>query len=141
MEQKKLHPSVLKFREFVKNNPGVLSEVKSGKTSLQDLYEEWYLLGEEDERWQQFKQTGDSTESDEKKNSGGEKKSEWMGQIANMAKKMDPVQMQVFINNASQALGAIQGLLSQFQGSGQINQPGPSKPAEGPKHPFHFRKD
>ena len=47
--------------------------------------------------------------------------------------------MQHHINNLSQALGAIQSVISQFQG----NNPdaGPVKPPEGPKHPFSFRKD
>ena len=50
---------------------------------------------------------------------------------------MDPDQIQHYINNLSQALGAIQGVISQFQGS-------KSKPVQTKiehKHPFSFRKD
>jgi hypothetical protein len=50
---------------------------------------------------------------------------------------MDPNQIQHYVNNLSQALGAIQGVLSQFQGS-QSKQT-PLKVEH--KHPFSFRKD
>lgn len=52
--------------------------------------------------------------------------------------KMDPEQVQHYINNLSQALGAIQGVLSQFQGSNKTNQ---VKPQIEQRHPFLFRKD
>lgn len=138
MEQKKLHPSVLKFKEFVKNNPKIINEVRSGKSSWQDLYEDWYLLGEEDEKWNAFRSEHSTKGTSGNKESEDEKKGDWMSQLTGMAKKIDPGQMQVYINNASQALGAIQGLLSQFQGNSQPSQP---KAPEGPKHPFMFRKD
>lgn len=138
MEQKKLHPSVLKFKEFVKNNPKIINEVRSGKSSWQDLYEDWYLLGEEDEKWNAFRSEHSTKGTSGNKEADDEKKGDWMSQLTGMAKKIDPGQMQVYINNASQALGAIQGLLSQFQGNSQPSQP---KAPEGPKHPFMFRKD
>lgn len=136
MAQKKMHPSVLKFKEFVKNNPKVIQEVRKGNATWQDLYEDWYLLGEDDERWNLIgaeKKTGTEETSTEQK-------SDWMSSVMGMVKKMDPNQVQHHMNNLSQAIGAIQGLLSQFQSS---NQPTNSKPrnSEGPTHPFSFRKD
>lgn len=134
MTQKKLHPSVIKFKEFVKSNPKVIQEVRKGKATWQELYEDWYLLGEEDKRWETIG-TDNSTESE----TNTESKSDWMANIMGKVKKMDPNQMQNHINNLSQALGAIQGVISQFQGTnagaGQVKAP------EGPKNPFMFRKD
>ena len=52
MTEKKLHPSVLQFKEFVKNNPKIIQEVRKGKATWQELYEDWYLLGEDDSRWE-----------------------------------------------------------------------------------------
>ncbi|WML38975.1 YlbD family protein [Neobacillus sp. OS1-2] len=134
MTQKKLHPSVLKFKEFVKSNPKIIKEVRDGKATWQELYEDWYLLGEEDQRWDVIG-TEKSTDTEPNKESKGD----WMANIMGMVKKMDPNQMQTHINNLSQALGAIQGVISQFQGGNSA--PGSSKPPEGPKHPFGFRKD
>lgn len=135
MTPKKLHPSVIKFKEFVKNNPKIIQEVRNGKSTWQELYEDWYLLGEEDNRWETI---GSETSSDEAKKSS-DSKTDWMSNIMGMVKNMDPNQVQGHINNLSQAIGAIQGVLSQFQGS----NPGanPVKQVEGPKSPFSFRKD
>ncbi|WHY87964.1 YlbD family protein [Neobacillus novalis] len=136
MTQKKLHPSVLKFKEFVKNNPKVIQEVRKGKATWQELYEDWYLLGEEDKRWESI---GTETESEPETNTNTEAKGDWMSNIMGMVKKMDPNQMQNHITNLSQALGAIQGVIAQFQGGNPTA--GAVKPPEGPKNPFVFRKD
>ncbi len=133
MSNNKLHPSVVKFKDFVKNNPQIIKEVRSGNATWQELYEDWYLLGEEDSRWDSYK------ENKEKKNSSEEKKSDWVGNIMGTLKHMDTKQMQGYINNLSQALSAVQGVISQFQG-GQTG--GSSKPANSkPNNPFAFRKD
>jgi len=134
MTQKKLHPSVLKFKEFVKNNPKIIMEVRNGKATLQELYEDWYLLGEEDNRWDDI-----GSENVSEPETNNESKGDWMSNIMGMVKKMDPNQMQNHVNNLSQALGAIQGVISQFQGGNAAA--GSIKPQEGPKHPFSFRKD
>ncbi|WP_042456081.1 YlbD family protein [Neobacillus dielmonensis] len=137
MTQKKLHPSVLKFKEFVKNNPKLIQEVRKGKATWQELYEDWYLLGEEDKRWESV---GTTSSSEESKAETSGTKGDFLSNILGMAKKMDPNQMQAHLANISQALGAIQGLISQFQGT---TPPGPGQvnPPEGPKHPFSFRQD
>lgn len=135
MKQKKLHPSVVKFKEFVKNNPKIIKEVRNGNATWQELYEEWYLLGEDDERWNTI---GENKKSDDELSD--EKKSAWMSNITGMMKKIDPAQFQYHMNNLSQAIGAIQGLLSQFQGMN--NQPAnQAREIEQPRNPFAFRKD
>jgi hypothetical protein len=135
MAQKKLHPSVVKFKEFVKNNPKLIQEVRKGNSTWQELYEDWYLLGEDDKRWE----TIGTEKKEEEPEAPSEKKGDWYSNILGMINKMDPNQVQNHINNLSQALGAIQGVISQFQSSSG-NTPA-VKPAERPKHPFLFRKD
>lgn len=130
--QKNLHPSVIKFKEFVKNNPALIMEVRNGNSTWQELYEDWYLLGEEDDRWATL---GVKTNTEDKENN--EKKGDWMSTILGTVQKMDPDQIQHYINNFSQALGAIQGVISQFQGS----QPKQGAAKIEHKHPFSFRKD
>nr|WP_263328136.1 YlbD family protein [Neobacillus sp. Marseille-Q6967] len=133
--QKNLHPSVVKFKEFVKNNPQLIREVRNGKSTWQDLYEDWYLLGEDDKRW---KSAGVKSTNTSKADTEADKKGDWMSTILGTVQKMDPDQIQHYINNLSQALGAIQGVISQFQGNKQPNQ---IKTQNEPKHPFSFRKD
>ncbi|MEW8971367.1 YlbD family protein [Mesobacillus jeotgali] len=133
MAKKKLHPSVVKFKEFVKNHPELVQEVRKGNTTWQEMYEDWYLLGEDDPKWN--KSSNDKDGKSEEK----EKKTDWLGTIMGAVKNMDPEQVQGQIHNISQALGAIQGVLSQFQGSkGGGKQ---SSNSSGPAHPFSFRQD
>jgi Putative coat protein len=141
--QKKLHPSVIEFKEFVRNNPNLIQEVRAGKATWQELYEDWYLLGEEDTRWEAIgKDKSSKQESDKIKESNTEskkdKKGDWMTQILGSVQKMDPEQIQYYLNNFSQALGAIQGVVSQFKGNQQGNL---VKAQPEHKHPFLFRKD
>jgi hypothetical protein len=132
MTAKKLHPSVAQFKEFVKSRPHIIKEVRDGKSTWQDLYEDWYLLGEEDARW------GEAAPGAEVKEE--EKKSDWMSTVMGTVKKMDPSQVQGYINNLSQALSAVQGVISQFQTGSQT--PGPQSPVKAkPPNPFSFRKD
>lgn len=134
MTNKKLHPSVEKFKEFVKQNPQIIREVRLGNATWQDLYEDWYLLGEDDSRWDSFK------ENKGEKRTSEEKKSDWMGNIMGTLKHMDANQMQGYINNLSQALSAVQGVISQFQG-GQQSGGGSKSANPKPNSPFAFRKD
>jgi hypothetical protein len=139
MVQKKLHPSVVKFKEFVKRYPKISSEVKKGTVTMQELYEDWYLLGEDDPRWDQFKDNKENEHEDKMEQSPEENGSDFMSQVLNYFKTMDVNQVQQYINNASQALGAVQGVLSQFQTTTptQSNNRNSSRPP----HPFSFRKD
>ncbi len=67
MTKTKLHPSVEKFKEFVKQNPRVIKEVRDGNATWQELYEDWYLLGEEDSRWDSYRENKDNTQKTEEK--------------------------------------------------------------------------
>jgi hypothetical protein len=135
MKQKKLHPSVTKFKEFVKNNPKIIQEVRKGNATWQELYEDWYLLGEEDKRWETI-----GTDKQNDAEPDAEKNSDWMSAITGMMKKIDPNQLQYHMNNLSQAIGAVQGLLSQFQVNNN-QPPNQMREQERPKHPFSFRQD
>lgn len=136
MTNKELHPSIQKFKSFVKDHPKMVMEVRKGNSTFQELFEEWYLLGEEDPRWEAFK---DGNE-EEKSSSEEEEKKEWIPQILGAIKNMDPNQIQGHISNLSQALGAIQGVISQFQTGNQPNFRSGSGQGQS-SHPFHFRKD
>lgn len=132
MTKKKLHPSVEKFKQFVKENPALIKEVKSGNSTLQELYEDWYLLGENDSKWDPYRST------EKKESTTQEKSSDWMTNIMDSLKKMDPNQMQGYINNLSKTLASIQGVLAQFQSNSPVS---PSSGGEKIKNPFVFNKD
>lgn len=130
MERKTLHPSVQQFKEFLQNHPHLIKMVRKGEYTWQELYEDWYLLGDDDPKWSAPKDadTGKTSKSENNKIS--------LSQITNIFKSIDINQVQNHIQQLSQAIGAIQGVLSQFQSTSQQEQ-GP----QPPPHPFSFRKD
>jgi hypothetical protein len=133
MNNQKLHPSVEEFKKFVNDHPKILDEVKNGEATLQELYEDWYLLGEDDVRWKNL------LSGEKKSNVANDSKSDWLNNVIGSIKKMDSEQVQHYITQLSQALSSIQGVLSQFQ-SGNSNNSS-NKPQQKPNHPFSFRKD
>ncbi len=133
MDDSKLHPSVQDFKHFLKDNPKIVKDVRMGKKTWQEIYEDWSLLGEEDEVWNEYKGEKKGGEEDKKIEKG-----EFVSQLLNQLKKMDPDQIQNQIGNISQVLGAIQGVISQFQSSGQTEKTSP--PVQN-NHPFRFRQD
>lgn len=135
MDTKELHPSVQKFKDFVKKHPKIMEEVRKGDATLQELYEDWYLLGEEDSRWDKFiEKESDEKESDKKGNK------EMISSMLKVFKNLDHNQVQGYIANLSQALGAIQGVISQFQ-EGDSASPQKSNQQNEVRSPFQFRKD
>ncbi|WP_075981045.1 YlbD family protein [Bacillus massilinigeriensis] len=134
MEKKSLHPSIIKFKEFIKANPKIMQEVRNGKYTLQELYEDWYLLGEDDPKWEALitgKEEPEETSIDDEK-------ADWVSKIMRNISKVDPDQLNTYIYQANQAISSILGVISQFQGSSQTNH---QKQPSQPKHPFSFRKD
>ncbi len=132
MNKKELHPSIQKFKGFVTKNPKLIQDVRKGKYTWQELYEDWVLLGEEDPRWFEFR------EDEKKETEAAEQKTDLIGQIVDAVKKMDANQIDHHIKNLSQALSSIQGVISQFQSSKLGNT---AQKKEQPPHPFMFRKD
>lgn len=141
---KRKRPSVDGFREFVKEHPHLVNEVRSKQATWQELFEEWYLLGEDHPRWQ-----ADGSVGDPKENRGsqsppvekGDQSTELIGSLMSAVKNMDMGQIQQYITNANQAIGAIQGVLSAFQGNKSGDNSPPPKEKEQRANPFLFTKD
>jgi hypothetical protein len=133
---KSLHPKVKEFKEFVRKHPKIVKDVRNGNANWQDLFEDWYLLGEEDTRWAPYKDAGAKSDEKEEENS----KNGWFDHVGELVKKMDANQLQSHINNISEVLGTVQGVISQFQSNPKgttVSNETRSKPS----HPFSFRKD
>ncbi|RHW36527.1 hypothetical protein D1B31_17590 [Neobacillus notoginsengisoli] len=137
MAENKLHPTVSKFKEFVSSHPHIIQEVRDGRATWQELYEDWYLLGEEDPRWTTQKEAihSDKPAAENVDTGAGA----LVNQFVTLAKKMDPAQLQSHLYNLSQTLGTIQGLINQFRSAPPPQQPRPE--IAPPPQPFPFRKD
>jgi hypothetical protein len=123
LAEKKLHPSVKRFKQFVKDHPHLIEQVRSGKTTWQKVYEDWTVLGEDDDFWE-------NADYDQK--GGKELKLDFLQPYLEKLKKMDVDQIQGYIGKISETLELIQGFL---KSEGQPGQ------GEGKNRPFSFRKD
>lgn len=137
MAKKQLHPSVKKFKEYVRAHPELIKQVRSGTNTWQELYEEWYLFGEDDSKGNGNVDDGNQSTEDSKKESS---KKDWMSTVLGAVRNMDPNQLQHHIVSISSALGAIQGVISSLQGGSSVQNP-PKKSVSPPSHPFQFRQD
>ena len=114
------------FKMFVKAHPHVLKKVKRGEKTLQELFEEWMLFGEDDATW--FEEDEEKVEE-----TVGESKKPGM---LDAIKQMNFEEVQKGIEQFSGAVYSIQEVLSQFR----------SKPKQQPPYihsqsPFPFRHD
>ncbi|KMY49330.1 spore coat protein YlbD [Peribacillus loiseleuriae] len=133
---KRKRPSVDKFKEFVRTHPGLTNQVKVGKYSWQQLFEEWYLLGGSHEKWIPYIEEKKDQKVEETKSTDT---GDMVSTLVNTFKNMDVAQIQQYISNANQALGAIQGILTSFQGDKSVKEE--PKKIETRQNPFVFKKD
>ncbi|OIJ13283.1 hypothetical protein BKP37_12345 [Anaerobacillus alkalilacustris] len=153
----KLHPSVQRFKQFVKKHPLLLKEVKKGNKSLQDFYEEWTILGEKDELWEKYKKTTDEdtgeikdevdeeAKTETEKEDKSEKQGSQIGDLLALLKSVNLNDIQGHIQNISGMVASIQGLLQSFQSNSSSEQ---SKSSHGQQmqqnhqgqHPFNFKQ-
>lgn len=138
------------FKSFVAVHPLLAEKVKKGEKSWQEFFEEWYLLGGEDEYWKEFSD-GPSLEAEEKSVSSenSAKTTEVLGQILSLVKGVDLQSLQGHVENLSSVVSNVQALVRQFSGSSSDKNVTEStndlqshrdmnKP---PANPFYFYKD
>ncbi|HHY74497.1 MAG TPA: hypothetical protein GX497_14995 [Bacillus bacterium] len=134
----KLHPKVLEFKEFVSKHPGIVKEVRAKEKSWQELFEDWYMFGDDDAMWDQYK-TESKSEVVPKK-SRLRLESDFLAQIMGIVKNIDVDEVQKHINSVSGAIANVQQIIEQFQGFRPNNNqmiPGP----RNPHNPFFYQKD
>ncbi|UOY93756.1 YlbD family protein [Ectobacillus sp. JY-23] len=131
---KQSHPSVQKFKEFVRNHPKMIYEVRNGSKTWQQFYEEWYLLGENDPIWKVYKQDGEQepvAAAQESVAAAGV-----MGQVMSFIKNINMDQVQYHLNNVTNTIGSVQQVIQQFKGSTGDQSSTPQQ-----NNPFFFQKD
>ncbi|MBM7692392.1 hypothetical protein JOC77_001822 [Peribacillus deserti] len=132
----KQNDSIERFKGFVKNHPKLVLEVRKGRFTWQEIYEEWYLLGEDDPKWLDFFEGAASIKASSPKEEK-ESKNDLVSTLLSTIKNMDMDQIQSHISSLSQAISAVQGLLTQFQSTPENTVQTESKPP----NPFALRKD
>ncbi|MRH42140.1 hypothetical protein GH741_05550 [Aquibacillus halophilus] len=141
MTQKNLHPSIKEFKEFVREHPGIIKEVRNNGDKWQDYYEKWVLLGEDDPSWEKYKKTGTSTSktSDSTNTESKKDKQEIMNQMMKMVENVDLNKVEGHITQLNGAITNIQSLIGQFK---EAKKQFPSKKNnERSPSPFNINRD
>lgn len=134
----KTQQSMEEFKVFIRNHPSLVKEVRRGIYTWQEIYEDWYLLGEQNSVWDGYRETAVAVEQV----STAKKEEEQKDMIANVfesLKNIDVQSMQKHVSNLSQALGAISGVITQFQNTAPAEEK--SNKVEKQPNPFDSRKD
>jgi hypothetical protein len=137
VEKKHDDDAVQSFKLFIQKHPGCIKDVRRGVMSWQECYEDWYLLGEDHDKWKPYKSER-IDHVDKEKGDESAVSTKWVNQLTESVKKMNANDIQKHLSSATQAVSALQGLLSQFQTSGE-NSEVKGKPFSFPT--FKNRKD
>ena len=130
--------SMEEFKAFLKKHPSLVYEVRRGIYTWQEVYEDWYLLGEKNKLWESFREAGAAiAEEDDSQSLDKEE----VASLFDVLKKMDVQSMQKHVANLSQALGTISGVISQFQGSPTEKADEKAPAARKQSNPFALRRD
>lgn len=139
MSNPKVDPSIVKFKKFVQDHPGLIKEVRNGTNKWQDFYEQWVLLGEDDPSWETYLQDATSKKKAEP-NKKKKSKQDWMKQVTGLMEKVDINKMEGNIEQLNGAITNIQSLLAQFKDeTKQQTPPKPSNPTT--RRPFQYYRD
>lgn len=157
-KEEALHPELQKFKQFVKEHPGLITSVRKGEQGWQYYFQKWSSLGEKDSFWKEFKskETQNTEENkDSESNEDANKKTAWYKQMADWANNIDFDNLEEHVNQLDKAFGSLRSLIGQFkpdESTGTTNSPnqqqrppmGPStnqsRPQMNPnpyQHPYH----
>ncbi|MFC0473048.1 YlbD family protein [Halalkalibacter kiskunsagensis] len=144
MESKQgLHPSVKDFKQFMKEHPFLAKEVKDGRRTLQELFEEWSVLGGDHEQWSSYNQgettgekNGAKQQEEAEKEQSSQSATDALGQIMGIVKRMNVQDLQNHLSQFSSVLSNVQNVIQSFQ-----KQPENQQNHRQPDHPFSFRRD
>ncbi|MCT8139053.1 YlbD family protein [Anaerobacillus sp. CMMVII] len=142
-----LHPSVQQFKQFVKKHPLLIKDVREGKKTWQEFYEEWTLFGEKDSIWEKYRKVsaehGDEEDLEEEgEKATNESQGSQVGDLLSMLKSINLNDIQNHVQNLSGMMATVQGLLQTFQ-SNPSNQSGQGQQQQGQSNqqtPFNFRQ-
>ncbi|WP_171016728.1 spore coat protein YlbD [Pseudalkalibacillus caeni] len=102
---------VNEFKSFVKSHPGLIKLVREDKKTWKEIFEEWLLLGEEDEVWEKYrsKRVMDEDEPEPETNKAG------LGSFLSMLQSINFKEIQSQIDQFSGTVSSIKQILSEIQ--------------------------
>jgi hypothetical protein len=128
---------VNEFKQFVRKHPGMIKEVRNGNKTWQNFFEEWSLLGEEDNHWNDY--NGKETVSGKGNTNKKKRSSPNADQIFSMIKNIDLNQMQQYVSQFGGAMATAQELLQMFQSNQSSNSANQKqfRPEQSGQYDYH----
>ncbi|WP_160112419.1 YlbD family protein [Salicibibacter kimchii] len=135
-----LDPSLRDFKAFVKEHPKLVQQVRSGKASWNGLYQDWVILGEDEQHWGTYKES--ATEKNPSNSNATEvmpsiqgllDSNQTVGSLLKTLGQMNVNDVQKYLSQFSGVMGNVQELLNQFQ-----SNPNQSR-NDRQENPFSFR--
>ncbi|SHM87571.1 spore coat protein YlbD [Gracilibacillus kekensis] len=103
------HTSVQQFKTFIHEHPLLIKKVREGELNLQETYEKYVLLGEDDPTWEKYKKNGE-VKAEESTSS-----SQLYQKLWKHIEHLDVNQVENHINDLNGAIGNILTLIDQFK--------------------------
>ncbi len=129
-ENKNLHPDVLQFKQFMREHPQLITELRKNNQTLQSLFEEWTVLGSDHERWEPYRQQTKKTDASEQRSA-----SDTLSHVVSLFKQMDVQELQGLLGQFSSVLSNVQNVIQSFQ------RPNSQQTQREQDSPFSFRHD
>lgn len=101
------------FKEFVHKHPELIKEVKKNKRPWKEVYQDWIVLGEEHESWNQYTKEKDNKQ-EERSKTKREKTELTVGDIITGLSKIQITDVQKYLSQFGSLMDAVQELLQQF---------------------------
>jgi Putative coat protein len=102
------------FKEFVHKHPELIKEVKKNKRPWKEVYQDWIVLGEEHESWNQYSKEK-KIEQEKRSSSSKSMKAELtIGDIIAGLSKLQITDVQKYLSQFGSLMDAVQELLQQF---------------------------
>ncbi|MGC4375515.1 spore coat protein YlbD [Fictibacillus sp. Mic-4] len=136
------------FRQFVLQHPKLIHEVRAKKRTWKEVYQDWIVLGDKHESWNQYrasrkkKTVQNEKEAVNKKidvqqeNDSKDKKGKTLGDFFSIIREVNISDLQQHIGQISGAIEEIQRLLSYFQSNQPASNERQTETHSG-SHPFH----
>ena len=107
------------FKLFVKANPFLISYIRDGKKTWQELFELYDICGEDNECWNKYLEEADKVSSTNNNLSG------YVEEFVNMAKRVDVNKVQEGITSLQKTLSLFGELFTNKEANGQGYNPRP----------------
>jgi hypothetical protein len=102
------------FKEFVHKHPELIKEVQKNKRPWKEVYQDWIVLGEEHESWNQYSKDK-KKQQDKRSSSAKNMKTELtIGDIIAGLSKLQINDVQKYLSQFGSLMDAVQELLQQF---------------------------